>query len=130
MDKAESSGARVIALPTRMRWRARVGDLVVQAEDVMLEVKDVLLNDTMARHGTYAKQLIGDALSLLGDKADTLQRSDPSQCYGCVVLPAVAMLVGAQSMENVSPSLYSALQPAVAALEEAGRILDEAGLAQ
>lgn len=133
MDTIESrsSGANVIDFAARTRtpprsWRARVGDLVAQAEDVMFEVKDDLLEDTMAPHGTYARQLLGDALDLLSDNGDTLQHADPSDFYGHTILPAVAMVIGAASMEAVHSSLQSALEPAVAALEEAGRILDEA----
>lgn len=127
--QSHGCGANVIALrrrtPTK-NWRARVGALVDQAAAVGEQVKDGLLQDSLGNNGAYARTLIGEALDLCGRDTDVLLCGDPSDYYGWVVMPAIAMLIGARDMSDVIPSPSVALQPAIDALEEAARILDQA----
>lgn len=126
-----TESAKVIALRPRMRkppktWRAQVGALLARAEEVMLDTKDRLLEDACCARGTYVRTLIGESVDLCGRDADVLLCGAPMDYYGWVVLPAVAMLTGAQAMNDVHPQLGGALQPAIDALEEAALILDQA----
>lgn len=99
-------------------WRDEVGKLVKRAQDVLnddAETLEALTGETY--NGGFAFHLIYDARNLL----DT-DISDSADYYGDVILPALAMILGARDMKDTHRALSAMLEPVVSALKEAEEI--------
>lgn len=121
MRKTNAKGSTKAEAPGG--WRAQVFELVKRALDVLRDEDEDLQSMTMeGENGCFAFELIFGARRLLESNAGMLWTGSAGDYYGDVIVPALAMVLGAQGMKDTHRALPAMLEPAVAALTEAEEI--------
>jgi len=108
-------------------WRTQVHALVEHVEPLIDAARQLAHGDG---NKPFARELLWQVSELMEAMAGVLSTGEPDEVYGDVILPAQALIIGAQHMRDTHPRITAVLQHASDALDLVASVLEEASLSR